>query len=108
LGVGIFPENTFIVSGIPVLHSISALLAFVVGAACAIASVKITSPPFKQLSLVLGVFALGAFAVFLAADNSGVYGLGAGALERLTAYPTVLWMIGFGSYLLGNSSEKKV
>ena len=31
LGVGIFPENTFIVNGIAVLHYLSALLGFVVG-----------------------------------------------------------------------------
>jgi hypothetical membrane protein len=44
LGVGIFPENTFIVNGIAVSHYISAILGFVVGGFTAVAAYKITKP----------------------------------------------------------------
>jgi hypothetical membrane protein len=102
LGVGIFPENTFIVNGIPVLHSISALLAFVVGALSAIVTFKITKSPFRYISAFLGAFSLIAFVVFLATRDTSALGIGAGGLERMVAYPTTLGLIGFGGYLLGN------
>ena len=102
LGVGIFPENTFVINGIPTLHSIAALLAFVVGALSALATYKITKSPFRYISAFLGGFSLVAFVVFLLAHNTSALGLGAGALERMVAYPTTLGLIGFGGYLLGN------
>jgi len=102
LGVGIFPADTFVVGGIPVLHSISALLAFVVGALSAIVTYKITKPPFRYISAFLGAFSLVAFAVFLATRDATALGIGAGGLERMVAYPTTLGLIAFGGYLLGN------
>jgi hypothetical membrane protein len=106
LGVGIFPENTFIVGGVPVLHSIFALLAFVVGGLSAIAAYKITKSPFSYLSVSLGVFGLIAFVLFLVTSDYGSFGIGAGGMERMTAYPTLLLLIAFGGYLLGNPQEK--
>jgi hypothetical membrane protein len=102
LGVGIFPENTFILNGVPVLHSISALLAFVVGGLSALVTYKITKPPFRYISAFLGAFSLVAFIVFLATRDASALGIGAGGLERMVAYPTTLGLIGFGGYLLGN------
>jgi hypothetical membrane protein len=102
LGVGIFPENTFILNGVPVLHSISALLAFVVGGLAALVTYKITKSPFRYISAFLGAFTLVAFVVFLATRDASALGIGAGGLERMVAYPTTLGLIGFGGYLLGN------
>ena len=102
LGVGIFPANTFIVSGVPLLHSISALLAFVVGGLAALVTYKITKSPFRYISAFLGAFSLVAFVVFLATRDASALGIGAGGLERMVAYPTILGLIGFGGYLLGN------
>jgi hypothetical membrane protein len=107
LGVGLFPENTFMVGSIPVLHSLSALLAFVVGGLSAISAYKITKPPFRYIPVFLGVFAIVAFAVFLATRDQGALGVGAGCLERFVAYPTVLLMIGLGGYFLGTKEENK-
>jgi hypothetical membrane protein len=105
LGVGIFPENTFIFNGVPVLHSISALLAFVVGGLAALVTYKITKAPFRYISAFLGAFSLVAFVVFLATRDASALGIGAGGLERMVAYPTTLGLIGFGGYLLGNHPE---
>jgi hypothetical membrane protein len=102
LGVGIFPENTFIISGMSVLHSISALLAFVAGSLSAIVTYKITKTPFRYLSAFLGAFSLVALVVFLATRDASALGIGAGGLERMVAYPTTLGLIGFGGYLLGS------
>jgi hypothetical membrane protein len=106
LGVGIFPENTFVVNGIPVLHSLSALLAFVVGGINAVAIFKITKGPFRYLSVILGVVALSSVVLFIATHGSGGLGVGAGGMERLMTYPTVLGLIGLGGYLLGSANEK--
>ncbi len=102
LGVGIFPENTFIINGVSVLHSISALLAFVVGALSAIVTYKITKTPFRYISAFLGAFSLVALVVFLATRDASALGIGAGGLERMVAYPMTLGLIGFGGYLLGS------
>ena len=40
--VGIFPENTILVNGVPVLHSIAAIISFIFGGIAAITSYKIT------------------------------------------------------------------
>jgi hypothetical membrane protein len=108
LGVGLFPENTFLVAGIPVLHSISALFAFVGGGLVAIAAYRYTKAPFRYLSIVMGAVALVAFGIFLATRDFGALGIGAGGLERLTAYPSLLWNVGFGGYLLAVEAKNHV
>jgi hypothetical membrane protein len=106
LGVGIFPENTFVVNGIPVIHYISAFLGFIVGGFAAIATYKITKPPFRYLSVILGVAALTAAVLFVTTRGIGLLGLSIGGMERMMAYPTILWIISLGGYLLGTASEK--
>ncbi len=103
LGVGIFPENTFIVNGIPVIHSFSALLAFVFGGIAAISLYKITKSPFRYLSVIVGAASLIAMVLFITTRDSGALGLGVGGMERMVAYPTLVGIIGFGGYLLGNN-----
>ena len=106
LGVGVFPENTFLVNGIPVIHSISALVAFVIGGVSAVVAYKYTKPPFKVISVILGAATLTATVLFVTTRDYGYLGLGVGGMERMMAYPTLLWIIGLGGYLLGASSEK--
>jgi hypothetical membrane protein len=105
LGVGLFPENTFVVNGTPVLHSLSALLAFVVGGLTAVYAFKVVKAPFRYLSVILGVAALVAFVLFITTRDSGALGLGIGGMERMMAYPTLTWIIGFGGYLLGSATK---
>jgi hypothetical membrane protein len=106
LGVGIFPENIFIVNGVPVIHYISALLAFIVGGITAIATYKITKPPFRYLSVILGAATLTAAALFATTRDMGYLGIGVGGMERMMAYPTLLWIISYGGYLLGTADKK--
>jgi hypothetical membrane protein len=106
LGVGIFPENTFIVNGVAVMHYISALLAFIGGGVTAIATYKITKPPLRYLSVILGAATLTAAVLFVTTRGIGLLGLGIGGMERMMAYPTLLWIISLGGYLLGTASEK--
>ncbi len=105
LGVGLFPETTFVVNGIPIIHTISAGTAFIVGALAAVASFKFTKPPLRYVGAVLGAVALVALVLFRVTKDFGYLGLGVGGMERMVAYPTILWIIGFGGYLLGKNDR---
>lgn len=99
LGVGIFPGNN------AVTHPLFAALAFLAGGISAIVASRVTSPPFRYISIVLGgitlVFMVLAF--FFARLVFPV--LGDGGAERWIVYPTVLWITGFGGYLLGHTDS---
>ncbi len=107
LGVGVFPEDTFLVSGFPVFHGIFALLSFLFGALAAIgSSYRAVRGPFRVLSILLGVGSLLALAFFFLTASVGYLGLGVGGMERMVTYPTLLWTLGFGGYLLAPSEDK--
>ncbi|MCW4017208.1 MAG: DUF998 domain-containing protein [Candidatus Bathyarchaeota archaeon] len=94
-GVGLFNELHLIP------HYTSAITTFLFGAISAVYSIRIIKPPLGYASLALGAIALAAivFAV-LRMD----LGLGVGGMERIIAYPTLMWIIGFGGYLIGTSA----
>jgi hypothetical membrane protein len=100
LGVGLFPENTFLVNGRPVLHLASAFCLFVITAVAAIAVVRVTKSPYRYISVGLGSVALFAFVLFMWATRRGALSLGVGLLERLIALPVLVWVASFGIYLL--------
>lgn len=90
-GVGIFPESA------GTTHMVVSLIAFLFGGISAIASIWIARPPFSYLSIILGAIGLIALGLFA----SGSYlGLGPGGMERMVAYPILLWLAGFGGYLM--------
>ncbi len=93
LGVGIFNENHI------VLHSVFALTAFVFGAISAIAASKFVKKPIGYMAMALGAISLLALLLFVARIQLGI---GMGGMERIIAYPTLLWQIGFGGYLLAD------
>jgi hypothetical membrane protein len=94
--VGVFPEST----GIP--HLIGALLVFVAGGLSSIMAYRHTISPFRQVSLLLGVFTLGAFGLLFTGNNLG---LGGGGMERMVTYPNIMWSFGFSGYLMANQTS---
>lgn len=104
--VGFFPENTLVVGGVPVIHTIAALMSFIFGGLGAIVSYRVTKVPIKFFSVVLGVASLLALVLFISTRDSGFLGLGVGGLERMIVYPTLLWTICFGGYLMASSGQK--
>lgn len=104
IGVGIVAENVYLP-----LHAVFAVIVFVVLAAAAFMSYKFEKPPLSYISVILGAVILLAFVLWflgLGAGNSGFYlGLGVGGIERFIIYPALLWMLGFGAHLIGDSSE---
>jgi len=91
IGVGVFDIDH------PLVHRPAALLAFLFGNLAAVYSYKMVRPPLSQLFIVLGMMGLSALALF----GAEIYlGLGVGGMERMILYPTMLWAVGFGAYLL--------
>ncbi len=96
IGVGVFTEEAGI------LHGIFSLIVFLFGGLSAIASYKLQKPPLSYLSVILGVVVLLALILF----TSGNYlALGKGGMERMIAYPALLWGIAFGGYLTGERNR---
>ncbi len=94
LGVGLFPGNT---GGI---HALFAMLTFIGGGIAAIVTSRATDPPFRYLSVILGVIALATLGSYvLLGDASPLASLGIGGVERWVAYPIVIWVTAVGGYL---------
>lgn len=100
VGVGLFPSYT----GAP--HAVFAIMAFGSGSLAAVLSSRILDPPFKYISLALGVMALLALVLFSFMWMTEPFGpLGEGGMERWVAYPVFLWGFGFGGYLMGGAGK---
>lgn len=99
IGVGFFPGNK------APLHGIFALTTFIAGALAAILSFRITYSPFKYVSMAMGLVSL--TFLFLAFFFAQVIFpvLGDGGTERWIAYPIILWIVGFGTYLMGEGGS---
>lgn len=91
IGVGAFPETAGII------HDLVSLIAFLFGGLAAIASSKLVKAPFTYFSVLLGITSLAALVLFLSETDMG---LGHGGMERMIAYPVLLWATGFGGYFM--------
>ncbi|WP_232700696.1 DUF998 domain-containing protein [Halobacterium wangiae] len=98
-GVGFFPGNV-----VP-WHGLFALLTFVSGGFSAVLSARVVEGPFQYLCVAFGAFSLAVLAsVFVLGESNPLLVLGLGGVERLVVYPILVWVTGFGGYLLGQAS----
>lgn len=96
MGVGLFPETA------GAIHGVFSLIIFLFGGLSAIISYKLLRPPISYASVLLGALSLAALALF----GSGTYlGLDSGGMERMIAYPALLWGVGFGGHLIGRTKD---
>ena len=94
--VGIFPGNT-------TPHPYVAMIAFIFSAVTAIVVFKVTSAPFRFMSLGVGLLSLVALIAGELGDNSFVVkSIGMGGTERWVVFPIILWLAFFGGYLLAS------
>jgi hypothetical membrane protein len=101
LGVGIFPGHTG-------PHPLIALLTFVAGGIAALTSARVVTSPVRYVFAGFGAVALVALALGLVLLEWGpIAELGEGGIERWVAYPVVLWLIGFGSYLAAAAPSQR-
>jgi hypothetical membrane protein len=98
LGVGLFPGNT----GAP--HQIFAMTTFIAGGVAAVSAARVTTAPFRFVSLLLGAVSLVTLiSTLLLGNGSPMTVLGIGGIERWIVYPVILWIIAFGGYLSGRA-----
>lgn len=104
MGVGVFTED------FGTIHTVVSLIAFLFGGLTAIFSVicsyvhefKLLKMPFSVITLISGLMTLGALVLFA----GKIYlGLGPGGMERMVAYPILMWGAGFGGYLIAHSEK---
>jgi hypothetical membrane protein len=100
-GVGAFPGN------LTPYHGMSAMLAFLSGGVTAIMAFKITTPPFRYIGILFGSIALATWCIAVFSPSLLVPFIGAGGTERWVAYPLMLWLAGFGGYLMHNTIIEK-
>lgn len=96
IGVGLFPET------LGVFHIIAAAATFLFGAISALGSYYVTKAPLSYFCLFLGLFSIICFVLFA---GSVFTGIGPGGMERMIAYPVILWGIALGGYLMGSSGQ---
>jgi len=98
VGVGIFPGNK------SPYHGMAAMLTFLSGGFCAIASFKIVTLPFKYISILFGSVALLTWFIAVFASATLISFIGIGGTERWVAYLIMLWLTRFGGYLMNEKS----
>lgn len=99
MGVGVFTEDY------GQLHPLVSLIAFLFGGLSSVASFRLLKKPFSIIAVVLGFISLGALVLFTGAIDLG---LGVGGMERMIAYPILLWGAGFGGYLISYPGKAEV
>jgi hypothetical membrane protein len=89
--VGLVQET----QGVP--HEIAAVMVFLFGGFCAITGYNVFRGPFSLLSPLFGIITLIAMIMFAL---QLYIGLGTGGMERMIAYPLIIWALGAGAYLM--------
>lgn len=88
-------------------HGIFSLLTFISGGVSAIVSFKVVSALFKFIGIVFGTISLITWCAVVLAPNIIVPFIGLGGTERWLVYPIVLWITGFGGYLMNKTQQPK-
>jgi hypothetical membrane protein len=114
MGVGIFTKDFTLAHG-----AVSSAAFFCAGLA-AFFSFQVLKKPLSIISIILGAMTLTALALFsagiitsgsitsdIAYDNSFYLGLGPGGMERMTVYPALIWLTGFGAHLIIKQEKQK-
>jgi len=99
IGVGLFPETA------GQTHILFAFMAFLFIGLSAVVSYRIANSPMSYFSLILGTITL----ITLLLSATGLtLGLGNGGIERVILYPSIIWIISLGAYMLGRTSSPAV
>ena len=97
--VGLFPENT-----ISVMHITGAALAVGVGnVGILILALGLPLPEgLRNFMLFIGIVSTSALILFACHRD---FGIGAGGMERIAAYPQTIWLIRFAIYISANRTR---
>jgi hypothetical membrane protein len=101
LGVGVFPGN------IHPQHPLFAFTAFVAGGLAVLLSAWVTPQPLRAIFAVMGIISLGFTLASVFLLEWGLFArLDLGGVERWMVYPVLLWLAGFGGYLVAPRPEQ--
>ena len=98
LGVGLFPETT----GIG--HSIFSPIVFLFAGLAALTTARFQKKPMFYFPIILGILTLVALLLFVA---DAYLGIGPGGMQRMIAYPALLWSIDFGGHAMATEDWTK-
>jgi len=84
------------------------VIAFIPGPFAAILSYRMIKSPYRYFALSLGSISLFGTVMEFGAYETAFFQqtLGPGGWERVILYPLLIWLIGFGSFLLAEPSER--
>ncbi|MDP8023803.1 MAG: DUF998 domain-containing protein [Nitrososphaeria archaeon] len=89
--VGVFPEYS------PYhIHTIVSFITFFFGSLAVISSFRLQKSLMSYISIVVGLFSLVSLFLYIFGITLGI---GFGGLERMIAYPVLLWTLYFSGYL---------
>lgn len=90
------------------IHGLFALLAFVFINAEAMVAGRLAKFPLDRISLFLGILGIIFVPVMIMVDSGSLDvtgSIGHGGVERLMAFPGLVWMLVFGGYLIASPHE---
>src|SRR5712692_10543217 len=102
MGAALFPEDVYNI------HLAVSIVSFFVAGLTPFVTLPLQSSPFKYLSISLGTLSFAAAAILAIPQLFYSLGLPYGAIERIVAYPTLLWVIGFGTQVMSRNPEGRI
>jgi len=104
MGVGLVPLDS------PIgVHGLFALFAFVFLNVEAMVAGRLGRSPLDKISIALGILGIIFVPVMILVDSGSLdvsNSIGHGGVERMIAFPCLIWMILFGGYLLSSPALK--
>ncbi len=95
--VGVFPENS------PYhIHTIVSFITFFFGSLAVISSFKVQKSIMSYVSVIIGLISLTSLILYALGITLGI---GFGGMERMIAYPILLWTLYFSGYLYSLESK---
>lgn len=100
MGGALFPEDVYNI------HLAISIVSFFAAGLAPFVTLPLQSSPFKYLSASLGTLSFAAATILAIPQIFYSLGLPYGAVERIVAYPTLLWVIGFGSQVMSKNPQE--
>jgi hypothetical membrane protein len=100
MGGALFPEDVYNV------HLAISIVSFFAAGLTPFVTLPLQSSPFKYLSISLGTLSFAAAVILAIPQIFYPLGLPYGAVERIVAYPTLLWVVGFGSHIMSRNPKQ--
>jgi len=99
MGAALFPEDVYNI------HLAISIVSFFAASLTPFVTLPLQGSPFRYISISLGTLSFAAAAILAVPQIFFTLGLPYGAVERIVAYPTLLWAIGFGSQIMSRNPQ---